>query len=178
MTIPTRVRQTVTVGLLVIVIVAVLPFIAHTVPQAVGADYSFIVQSGSMEPALSVGDAIWVAEVPPADIHEGDIITFMSASAGPTTTHRVHQKAGSGDTARYVTKGDANPGPDAETVEYDDVVGKVVLVVPWVGYAIQFAGTDVGLVLLTIGPAGLLILNELWGLYKMYAETDTETETQ
>ena len=43
---------------LVLVVALVVPFVVFAVPQVVGGDASFVVISGSMEPAISVGDAV------------------------------------------------------------------------------------------------------------------------
>ncbi|TKX83266.1 hypothetical protein EXE43_25160, partial [Halorubrum sp. SS5] len=47
------------VGLMILVAI-VVPFVVFAVPQVVGADQSYVVLSGSMEPAMSPGDVIIV----------------------------------------------------------------------------------------------------------------------
>jgi len=50
---------------LILLIALVLPFVAYAVPQVAGAEHSFVVLSGSMEPSISPGDVVLVAGVQP-----------------------------------------------------------------------------------------------------------------
>lgn len=88
-------------------------------------DYSiFEVQTGSMSGEIEAGD--WVIVKATNDIELNDIITFKQGDE--FTTHRVIEKYN--DT--YVTKGDVNNSKD-EPITDDDVVGKVVKVLPHFG---------------------------------------------
>jgi len=147
-------------------VVAVVPVVAHAVPELVGAEYSYIVQSGSMEPAIGTGSVVFVADVPADAIEEGDVITFSDSRAGPTTTHRVIEKYQGETSVRFRTKGDANEDPDPEPVYRDDIVGVVTLSVPLIGYLIAFAQTRLGWLVFVVIPVVLLIVNELWTLYE------------
>lgn len=87
------------------------------------------VGTGSMEPALEVGDIILSRSVDPAELRKGDIVTFMGVSgdmAGKMVTHRVISEAyeDNGDTY-IVVKGDANDRPDAP-VNTKNVLGVYV----------------------------------------------------
>lgn len=144
---------------------AVASVLAHAFPGLVGADYSYIVQTGSMEPAIGTGSVIFVADVPPETIEEGDIITFAESGAGRTTTHRVVEKHQAGESLRFTTKGDANEDPDPEPVYRSDVVGKATFSIPLLGYLIGFAQTRLGWITLVVVPVIALIASELWQLY-------------
>ena len=88
-------------------------------------DYSlFEVQTGSMSGTIEVGD--WIVVKKTNDIDLNDIITFKQGNE--FTTHRVIEKYN--DT--YVTKGDVNNTKD-EPISKDDIVGKVVNVLPHFG---------------------------------------------
>ena len=88
-------------------------------------DYSiFEVQTGSMSGEIESGD--WVVVKVTKDIELDDIITFKQGDE--FTTHRVIEKYN--DT--YVTKGDVNNSKD-EPITDDDIVGKVVKVLPHFG---------------------------------------------
>lgn len=81
--------------------------------------------SGSMEPALEVGDAILIKDVAAEDIEVGDVITFMSQSgqlAGAYITHRVTSIT-VGENYFFTTKGDANSVADSEIVSFDQIEG-------------------------------------------------------
>jgi len=152
------------VGVLVLV-AAVAPFVVYAVPAVVGADQGFVVLSGSMEPKMSPGDAVIVREVPPSEIERRDIITFRTDSQTPTT-HRVVEVRQTDSGATYVTKGDANEEADRGPVRYEQVIGEVVFVIPFLGHIIQFANTQAGFLALVLTPMALFVLSELWELSK------------
>lgn len=152
------------VGLTLVVLVGVLPFVAFAVPQVVGANHGFVVLSDSMAPTINAGDAVIVDSVDPASIEEGDVITFQR-SADLLVTHRVIGVAQDGGLT-FETKGDNNEDPDPQPIGPDQVVGEVMIVLPLVGYVVNFAGTPLGLGVLVGVPFGLLFLSELWAMYR------------
>lgn len=146
-------------------LVAVASVVAYAFPGLVGAEYSYVVQSGSMEPAIGTGSVVFVNDVPAERIEEGDVITFAESRAGATTTHRVVEKHQAGDSVRFVTKGDANENRDSEPVYRNEIVGVVSLSVPAMGYVVAFAQTRLGWFALVVLPVALLVASELWALY-------------
>lgn len=98
-----------------------------------------LISSGSMEPTIEVGDIAISAEVPIETIQVGDIIAFREGHR-TVVVHRVFEIKEEGESNSFVTKGDANNAPDSDPVLPDNVVGKVVMVVPnigWVGIAVK-----------------------------------------
>lgn len=85
----------------------------------------FEVVSGSMAPAINVGDAIIVRTIH-YDINENDIITFSDNSE--FITHRIISINGD----IIVTKGDANNSVD-KSIKKDAIIGKVVKIIPEFG---------------------------------------------
>jgi signal peptidase I len=154
-------RALVSALVLVVVLAAVAPFAAFGVPQLVGADRSYVVLSGSMEPYMSAGDAVVVAAGPAASIRKGDVITYERGGGIPTT-HRVVERVTDEQGVAFRTMGDANEDPDPALVRPDSVVGEVVVVLPYVGYVVQFANTPIGILSLVVVPIGLLVLSEGW----------------
>lgn len=92
------------------------------------------VETGSMQPELSVNSLIFVQRIDPAEISQGDIITFVMNEEGVLATHRV-QNVDSGSRT-FVTKGDANNTEDPP-VMWDNVIGKVRFKIPGVGGCFQ-----------------------------------------
>ncbi|MCI5620855.1 MAG: signal peptidase I [Lachnospiraceae bacterium] len=89
----------------------------------------------SMMPTLEENTLILIKEVPQADIHVGDIITFVSEDPtllGFYNTHRVSRIERDPDTGQeyYITKGDINTLEDLYPVYYEDVAGELVCVLP------------------------------------------------
>lgn len=169
-------RRTVlhTAGVLLLILV-VLPFVMFAVPQIAGADHSFVVMSSSMEPTISAGDVVFVDEVPPDEIEEGDIITYDQQAAPWATpddphyvTHRVIEVNEHEDGLYFRTKGDALDEPDSEPVPAENVIGVKKFTVPAIGWVISYAGTTYGLIVLLVIPSMLLVLSEVWDLYRAY----------
>ncbi len=92
-----------------------------------------LVGSGSMRPALDVGDVAIIARKSPARIQPGDVIQFRSVEQ-PAVLHRVVDIEETGGRTYFVTKGDANENPDREPVLADNVVGVHVYTVRDVGW--------------------------------------------
>lgn len=163
---------------LLAVVIVVGIFVVFAVPQAVGADHSYVVLSNSMSPTMSAGDAVVVEEVPASSIEAGAIITFQrvgdTGAGAPTdkVTHRVVDVVDRDDGRYFRTKGDANEEPDGELVPASNVVGVVMFSIPYIGYVADFVDTGVGLLLLVVLPAVLLIANELWTLWIAATEDD------
>jgi len=117
------------------------------------------VLSGSMEPSIHTGSIVVVK--PASEYKVGDVITFGKISKTQTpTTHRISEIKGSGATQTFITKGDANNAVDLREVRPSEIVGKEILTVPYVGYAISTAKKPYGFALIIIIPALLVIFDE------------------
>lgn len=117
----------------------------------------YVVVSGSMEPAVSVGSCILVRKVKETEISNGDIITYCLPHSETVITHRVIRRNTLSD--GFVTKGDANDKEDAVSVPYSQVLGRVQLCIPLLGYFLALQNTPgmkvCGTVLvLTVGFSG------------------------
>ncbi len=93
-----------------------------------------LIASGSMQPAIDVGDIVVLVPVDPATIDVGDIIAFDHTGNGIPQVHRVIDIQPEGQEVRFVTKGDANEKVDRDTVPPEVIEGKVGLVIPKVGW--------------------------------------------
>lgn len=163
--------------ILLVVIALVVPFAAFAVPSLVGADRSYVVVSGSMEPEIGVGSIVFVSQVDPATVREGDVITYRTTPTADTvTTHRVAAVFEDDRGPFWFTKGDANEDLDALPVYAPQLVGEVTMTLPYVGYVVVFAQTTTGIMLLVIVPAVLLIVSELYDLAVAYRTGRDEAE--
>lgn len=163
-TLPSR-RKTLHIAGFIVLVALVLPFIVFAVPQLVLAEYSFVVLSDSMEPAIGAGDVVIVNSVPPDAVEDGDIITYERRT-NSIVTHRVVDVQESNQGMEFRTKGDANENADPGTVDESQVLGKVMFSIPLLGYVVSFASTKQGLLLLVIVPGFLLVATELWDLFR------------
>lgn len=107
----------------------ILSLIFHTsVPIAV-------VESGSMVPTLEKGDLIFSIGVTSSSLKVGDIILFKSPQdPNIIIVHRIIRIYKNGDTILIQTKGDNNPVPDPWTINGDQVLGKVIFRIPYLGW--------------------------------------------
>jgi len=123
-----------------------------------------IVQSGSMEPTIKTGG---IVVIKPMDNYKiGDVITFKKARTQEPITHRIHDMKISEGNPYYITKGDANNAPDQREISKDEVLGKVLVSVPYLGYAVDFAQKPLGFALIIIIPAFLIIFDEIKNIIK------------
>ena len=130
---------------------------ALPMPFGIGAS---VVLSGSMEPALSVGDLILVKA---SDSYEkGDMVVFQDGRS--LVVHRVIEE---GD-GKVVTKGDANNADDG-AVELSQIKGEVFLAVPYVGTLIGFMKSPVGSLIII---AAAILLMELPRLKEKQKDAD------
>jgi signal peptidase len=164
-----------------LLLVIVLPFVLYALPQLIGAEYSYVVLSGSMQPALDPGDITFVDSVEAEAIERGDVINFKRASDTRTTTHRVIEVVEQDGERAFRTKGDNNEDPDQGVVTSGELRGRVMTVggvlaaVPLVGYAIQYAATQIGFTLLFVVPVTLLVINEVWGVISSARTADEDS---
>ena len=121
---------------------AVILCLVLAVPRFAGVQ-TYIVVSGSMEPAIPVGSLVYSRETEPQTLEPGDVIVFYSTDAAESSggsedgsavpiTHRVVENHT--DEGEIITKGDANAANDLFPTAYANVEGKVVLHIPKLGF--------------------------------------------
>ena len=144
-------------AILVIAIVAVVAIAAITVGAQVLGGRSLILAGGSMEPTMPKGSYVLTVPVADQTYHVGDIVTVAAPGLTPYT-HRVNRLVEL-PTGRYIeTKGDANAEPELVAVPYANVVGKVALFVPVLGYLAMLLTSPIGLAGFLFGSAFILCL--------------------
>lgn len=98
----------------------------------------YIIVSGSMEPTIHVNDAVFIVRKDHDDYQINDIITFMPEAEnykGMTVTHRIIKKNTVDDYySLYTTKGDNNTNEDVGKISTNGIYGKVLFVIPKVGF--------------------------------------------
>lgn len=120
----------------------------------------YVVLSGSMEPEYPVGGMIYTKKASPQEFRVNDPITFMM-NPQTVATHRVIEIIPDPDDPnilRFRTKGDANDIPDGGSVHQNNVIGKPVFCIPYLGYVASYIQNPPGrYVALAIGIALVLI---------------------
>lgn len=124
----------------------------------VGGYSALIVLSGSMEPTIMTGEVIVIHEE--NEYNVGDILTYRDGSV--LVTHRIVDET----TTTFTTRGDAN-NTDDDPIEKTQAVGKTIFHIPYLGSAILFVQTPIGL---------FTVLAVLIGLKIMYSLIRTKQE--
>ena len=154
-------------ALLVVAVVAV-GLAANLAPQA-GARL-LAIRTGSMEPTMPVGSLILATVVDPATLVAGDVVT-VQLDGGSTLTHRINGIVEQDNGRMFELKGDANAVHDPVLVVADQVVGRVDLAIPLLGYLLAMLSMPTGIAaLLSIGGT---LLTAGWLLDEL---TDAEAD--
>ncbi len=145
----------------------------------------YTIISGSMLPTIQVYDVVVNQRIDnPDNLKENDVITFISQSKinyGETITHRIIKVTYEDGKYYYTTKGDNNLVPDETPVEFNNVIGKVVLKIPQLGKAQFFLLKQGSKLFLILIPAfGVLIydLLKMLNLFGTKKKVDESLKTK
>lgn len=117
----------------------------------------YTISSESMSPKINKGDIVIIKKCKDIEIQEGDIITFKADSE--VVTHRVKKVNNEDGKVLYITKGDNNNAEDTSYVSYNQVIGKMVKVIPNLGNIVLMLNSKI---VLTICILAILVI-----LYKI-----------
>lgn len=166
--------------LIIIAILLVYYFIAVKIYVSKGSGHEpkfslYTIITGSMVPNINVYDVVVDVKVDkPEDIKINDVITFNSSLPGVrggTVTHRVIaiSKDASGK-YHFRTKGDHNLVDDGVDIEFNDIIGKVVLKIPGLGNVQRFIMSKTGWLLCVLLPALYVIIKDILKIIKLKSE--------
>ena len=142
----------------------------------------YVVSSESMVPVLKVNDVLVVRGVPFDELKVGDIIVFNEPSGGDKViVHRIAEiTTGRGGDEIVRTKGDANPA-SIPGVDYPitqaDFIGKVVFVLPGLGFATKIISPPINYIIIAIILA-ILFFNRMGRKDKTGPPAPSGTDTQ
>lgn len=91
-----------------------------------------VILTGSMKPLINPGDMVVINTENINSIIVGDIIEFKVDDK--SVVHRVIEIVYRDGNKRYITKGDANKKEDAFIVTNEQLVGKLIFNIPYIGY--------------------------------------------
>lgn len=136
----------------------------------------YIVNTDSMSATdFKAGSLIFVKEVDPSTLKEGDIITFMSQdtdSFGETITHKIRKRTTDAEGAPgFITYGTTTGVDDETIVTYPYVLGKYQSSIPGLGHFFNFLKTTPGYFICIFTPFMLIILYEgtkFFALFRRY----------
>lgn len=139
--------------------------LGHRVPSIFGYS-SLMVATGSMSGTIEEGDLIIIKDTD--DYKIGDIVTFFQDGDDIPTTHRIYNIDENGN---WKTRGDANNSYDKRSITNDEIIGEVVLVIPYVGTFIDWAVEGGGLIYII----GIFLILGL-GIYIIKGDDDEDEE--
>lgn len=165
-------------SILAIIGIIVIMFIAYFIDQRIGMKKgenrsplfgAYVIISNSMVPTINVQDAVVTMRVSEKNIKMNDIITFVSKdieTRGTPITHRVvgivYENPETKDKIiGYRTKGDHNNTQDFAIIKPDEVLGKVYLRIPMIGYLQMFLTKPIGWLVAIVIPCLLIIGNDV-----------------
>ena len=150
-----------TVGIMIFTIFSVSTF--DNSSRSIFGHKFYIVRSDSMSATdFDAGDIVFVKNVDPATLKEGDIIAFSSQNSnnlGETVTHKIRERITDAYGApAFITYGTTTGANDETPVTYPYVLGKYTGRIPKVGTFFYFLKTTPGYILCIFVPFLLLIM--------------------
>jgi len=154
-----------------------LLYVADIKIRAAKGDYSapvfnaYVVLSGSMLPYIEVKDIVVTKKVPAEELEVGDIITFIAPDSrygGISITHRILDKYYDESLGSYTyrTKGDNNNVADSALVPNGNILGKVILKVPKLGYIQDILSSKGGLIFVVLIPCLVILSYDIMKIFK------------
>ena len=154
-----------------------LLYVADIKIRAAKGDYSapvfnaYVVLSGSMLPEIEVKDIVVTKKVSADDLEVGDIITFIAPDSrygGISITHRIIEKYYDESLGSYTyrTKGDANNTADSSLVPNDNILGRVILKIPKLGFLQVLLASKGGLIFVVLIPCLVILSYDIMKILK------------
>ena len=142
----------------------------------------YIVHSDSMAATdFDAGSLIFVKEVDPNTLKEGDIITFLSQDTdhfGETVTHKIRRLTRDAEgNAGFVTYGTTTNSDDEAIVTFPYVLGKYEGHIPMLGTFFNFLKTTIGYFVCIFTPFMLILIYEgirFFNLFRRYKKEQME----
>lgn len=149
-----------TVGIMIFTVISVNTFDQNN--RSIFGYKFFISLSDSMSATdFDAGDVIFIKEIDPAILKEGDIISYISQNSnnyGDTVTHKIRNLVTDAEgEPGFITYGTTTNTDDETVVTYPYVLGKYTGKIPGVGRFFQFLKTTPGYILCILVPFLLLI---------------------
>jgi signal peptidase I len=90
------------------------------------------IATGSMAPQINIGDVAIIKKCGPNDVKVGDIIEYKMPDF--TVVHRIIEIKQENGKFYFVTKGDNNSSKDKDLVTEDQLIGKCLFKIRYIGY--------------------------------------------
>ena len=154
-----------------------LLYVADIKIRAAKGDYTapvfnaYVVLSGSMLPEIAVKDIVVTKKVSAERLEVGDVITFIAPDSrfgGISITHRIIEKMYDESIGSYTyrTQGDNNNVADAALVPNANVLGRVILKLPKLGYIQDLLASKGGLIFVVLIPSLVILSYDIMKILK------------
>lgn len=105
-----------------------------------------VILSGSMEPEISTGSICFICGVDRRGA-PGRVVAYELKDH--LVVHRI--SSGDSDGQTFITKGDSNDAPDPAPVSREQIRGRVMGSVPYLGYGVLFLRSRSGILMMAAG---------------------------
>lgn len=114
-----------------------------------------------MEPHIPVGSVVITKTGGTPSIAKGDVISFESNNI--VISHRVYDiyTQNNGEKV-YSTKGDANKNVDPDVIFSSQIIGKVVLHIPLLGFVLNYVATKQGMIVCVVIPMFVIAFYDIF----------------
>lgn len=137
------------VGALLLVAIATMP--------ALFGFHVYTVDGNNMAPALKRGSVAIAAPTSAGKLRVGDVIAYRVSGSQPPVLHRIVQITNDNGQSAFITQGDRSATPDAVPVTLQSSGDKVIYIVPYAGYILDFARSTLGKIVLIGLPLPALL---------------------
>lgn len=147
-----------------ILTVFILIFIALAMVVTFSGNFLFfVVKSNSMSPKIAKGSVVVVNKNADAEnLTEGNIIAYKySGDSGRVVTHRIVNVSEYDSFKLFKTKGDSNDYADSLPVTRSEIVGKVILSIPYASTVLNVIMHPAVIIILFYVPMGIFLGIEL-----------------
>ena len=120
--------------------------------------------SESMYPTIELGDLALIKKQNMNSYKKGDIVSFYTNRFGKqeVITHRIDHLGGN----VYITKGDNNSFADSEPLLPRLIIGKVIAIIPYIGYWVMAVNSAFGKLVFIILPMYIIVSTEMMKIKK------------
>ena len=116
------------------------------------------IATSSMEPSLKLGSAVIAIKINKmSGLKTGDIIVYKTPQIPNLITHRIINIYSFHNKNLFITKGDNNTFEDPYPIIESEIIGKVILVIPYLGLITRTISSYKFLSISFYAPLGFLL---------------------
>ena len=153
-------RRALDIILLALILIVLATLVVARLIPAVTGGATFVVGGGSMEPTIPLGSVVLVTPLHADELVVGDVVSLQAGEERAVFTHRILRLVEREGGLWLETKGDANAEPDPSLVPATDIIGRVSVSIPLLGFVVIMLSTMQGVAFLI--ALGVMVLAMTW----------------